>query len=71
MSDSGACRGPPIAKICSHVLVLITLETFRSDVRTRPGQYSANKEMYSMGFKPSWKAAAHRRADEVVKRAYP
>ena len=69
MSDSGACRGPPIAKICSHVL--ITLETFHSDVRTRPGQYSANKEMYSMDFKPSWKTAAHRRTDEVVERAYP
>lgn len=63
MSDSW-----PIEKICSHVLILIRLETFGGDIRTRPGQYSENEEMYSMGFKPSWNTAAHRRADEVVER---
>jgi hypothetical protein len=59
----------PIAKIAIHALV--AFETPGSDVYTRPDQYGENKEMRPLDFKPPWKTATYRRANEVVEGAYP
>ena len=58
-----------VSENCTYVLIVP--ETPGSDVRTRPGQYSETEEMYPMDFKPSWKTAAYKRANEVVEGAYP